>query len=143
MHSRGLAILEYVMTEEQSCSKEMISAIALYSFASSMMLLINKIVFTLVPLHSGVTAVQLIFCAGVVFGMQGMGWIDVDNFEWEKVKPYLYYVLGFCLSIYANARALSDGTRPVRASALTPLLCSECRDGHRLSCLHSRCCLHI
>lgn len=33
--------------------------------------------------------------------------IVVDGFEWPKVKPYLLYIICFCLGIYTNARALA------------------------------------
>jgi len=82
-------------------------AIAMYSAASSLMLIVNKLALTLCPLHSTVTVCQLAFCAVLVVGMKATGVIECDGFESHKVKPYLLYILGFCVGIYANMRALA------------------------------------
>jgi len=89
-------------------SSQVVSAIALYSAASSLMLIINKLALSLCPLHSAVTVAQLVFCALVVFAMNAAGLIEgLDGFETHKVKPYIWYILGFCIGIYCNMRALA------------------------------------
>merc|ERR1711907_751019 len=99
-------------------------AIAFYSAASSMMLVVNKVVLTLIPLHSAVTVAQLAFCAALVFILRGAKIIEVDDFEWEKVKPYSLYIGGFCMGIYSNMRALANSNveTVIVFRACTPLV---------------------
>ena len=80
----------------------------------------------MIPLHSTVTVVQLIFCAAIVWGMKLTQLIEVDAFEAAKVQPYVLYILGFCIGIYSNARAL-EGTSVetvIVFRACTPLVVS-------------------
>jgi len=90
-----------------SSQAQVIWAVGLYSAASSLMLVVNKLALSYIPLHSTVTVAQLLFCAIAVFGMKFSGMIDVDGFEAAKVKPYILYIIVFCLGIYTNARALA------------------------------------
>ena len=34
--------------------------------------------------------------------------LKVDDFEWDKVKPYLLYLLGFSLGVFGNMKALES-----------------------------------
>ena len=50
-----------------SLSVDAVFALALYSVCSSLMLVINKMAITQVPLPSTVTLLQLVTCVGVIF----------------------------------------------------------------------------
>jgi drug/metabolite transporter (DMT)-like permease len=88
---------------------EVTFAIVLYSLCSSSMLIINKLAVTSFPMASFVTSFQLYFCSIVVLVMQQYGCVELEDFEWAKVKPYLVYVLSFVLGLFTNMMSLSHG----------------------------------
>ena len=85
---------------------EVVFAILLYSFCSSSMLIINKLAVTSFPMASFVTSFQLYFCSVVVLVMNQSNCIEVEDFEWAKVKPYLIYVLSFVMGLFTNMMSL-------------------------------------
>lgn len=70
------------------------------------MIIANKLAVKSLPFPSMVASIQLVFCAIVVYGIKLMKIKKVDDFEWEKVKPYMIYVALFILGLYSNIRAL-------------------------------------
>jgi len=96
-----------IMGQTMTFDIRTVTAIAAYSAASSLMLVVNKVVMAAIPLHSLVTVIQLVFCSLFVLGVKYFKLSDIDDFEWSKVKPYLLYIGGFCFGIYANMRALA------------------------------------
>eukprot|EP00750_Incisomonas_marina_P014934 INCI1798.1.p1 GENE.INCI1798.1~~INCI1798.1.p1 ORF type:complete len:396 (+),score=59.72 INCI1798.1:186-1373(+) len=88
---------------------EIAFAVLLYSACSSSMLLINKMAVTSFPMASFVTAFQLYFCSLVVLIMNQSECVELEDFQWSKVKPYLIYVCSFVLGLFTNMMALSHG----------------------------------
>jgi len=94
---------------ESAVSKPMALSIALYSLASSSMLLVNKALVQHVASHGLVVAVQLLFTSITVylatswrcFGLEPVVW------SWNVVKLYLIYTGLFVSGVYANMRALA------------------------------------
>lgn len=82
-------------------------AIIGYSLCSSTLLLANKMAIEYLPSPSAISFIQIVFSAAVVIGMKFGGYSSIDWFEWEKVKPYSYYVAIFVTAIYTNMKALS------------------------------------
>ena len=90
-------------------SGEIAFAILFYSFCSSSMLIINKLAVTSFPMASFVTSFQLYFCSIVVLVMNQYDCIELEDFQWSKVKPYLIYVLSFVLGLFTNMMSLAHG----------------------------------
>lgn len=101
--------------ESMSCGRvrvdenvgEVVFAITLYSLCSSSMLIINKLAVTSFPMASFVTSFQLYFCSIVVLVMNQYDCIELEEFEWAKVKPYLIYVASFVVGLFTNMMSLS------------------------------------
>ena len=81
-------------------------AIVTYSLISASMLLVNKTVLRSVPLPALVSVLQFAVSSAFVLLLKASGRVEVDGFEWAKVKPYCFYVCLFAGSIYTNMRAL-------------------------------------
>jgi GDP-mannose transporter len=86
---------------------EVIRAILLYCVCSGTMLIVNKLTVSLIPMPSLVTSIQLSLCLCTVTALKAMKIIDCDDYEWSKVKPYLYYIIAFAGSVFCNMKALS------------------------------------
>ena len=78
----------------------------LFSFASSSLLLVNKLCLHVMPLPSFISLTQFVVCALTTKALMLSGQVAEDAFEWRKVKPYCYYVCMFVATIYCNMRAL-------------------------------------
>eukprot|EP00968_Pinguiococcus_pyrenoidosus_P027203 scaffold7359_cov255-Pinguiococcus_pyrenoidosus.AAC.4 len=130
---------------ESAVSKPMALSIALYSLASSSMLLVNKALVQHVASHGLVVAVQLLFTSITVylatttpckFDLQGRysSGLEPVVWSWNVVKLYLIYTGLFVSGVYANMRALA-GTNVGERRRLPPLpsagaSCnSTCSDG--------------
>lgn len=112
----ALALVPWVV-KQVTCGKVQLSrssgevafAILAYSLCSSSMLIINKLAVTSFPMASFVTSFQLYFCSLVVLLFNQYGCIELEDFEWSKVKPYLIYVTSFVLGLFTNMMALGHG----------------------------------
>lgn len=80
-------------------------AILGYSLCSSTLLLANKLAIEYLPVPSVVSFIQIVATAVTVLVLKLMG-TQVDDFEWDKVKPYAMYIVAFVSAIYANMQAL-------------------------------------
>ena len=89
-------------------TREAVVAMFLYSLASSSLLLINKACLRMMPLPSTLSALQFATSAATAEVLMATGSVPRDKFVWHKVKPYLYYVGLFVLTIYCNMRALQN-----------------------------------
>lgn len=76
-----------------------------YSLCSSTLLLANKLAIEYLPVPSVVSFIQIVASAITVLILKTMG-TQVDDFTWEKVKPYSMYIVAFVTAIYANMQAL-------------------------------------
>ena len=68
---------------------------------------VNKLAVHHLPLPGIVTSCQFSLCSVVVFGCKLCGWLHMDDFEWDKAKYYLVYVLSFTIGTYTNMKVLS------------------------------------
>jgi len=77
-----------------------------FSVCSSTLLLVNKVCMHMVPAASFISTVQFIATGITCVTLKWSGLAVVDDFEWVKVKPYLYYVVMFVATIYCNMKSL-------------------------------------
>eukprot|EP00047_Mylnosiga_fluctuans_P004676 m.235912 g.235912 ORF g.235912 m.235912 type:complete len:332 (-) comp12901_c0_seq1:134-1129(-) len=107
-------------------SGEAIWACLWYSVCSSLMLILNKLAVTYIPLPSFVTFVQLASCSAFIWCLPYINGTVVDKIEWVKVKPYLIYVASFSAGIYTNMKALetSNVDTVIVFRCCTPLVVS-------------------
>lgn len=83
------------------------TAIIGYSLCSSTLLLANKAALFYFNRPSTVSFIQISFATVAVLLLKYVGGVEVDHFEWAKVKAYSLYIIAFVAAIYANMRALS------------------------------------
>ncbi|EOD30500.1 hypothetical protein EMIHUDRAFT_232856 [Emiliania huxleyi CCMP1516] len=93
------------MPKEEGHSAEAMFAMLAFSACSSSLLLINKLVIHYIPMPSFVSTAQFAVCTIFILGLRITGAAEVDGFEWEKVKPYLYYTIMFALQ-YSNIETI-------------------------------------
>ena len=67
----------------------------------------NKLAVHHLPLPGLVTACQFSLCSVFVFGGKLGGCLRMDDFEWEKAKFFIIYVLSFTIGTYTNMKVLS------------------------------------
>jgi len=78
------------MAAEVGYTAEAVTAMLLFSVASSSLLLINKIALHLLPLPSLISTAQFVVSALTAVGLMAYGAVPPDRYEWRKVKPYCY-----------------------------------------------------
>lgn len=101
-----------------------IASIAAYSFCSGTLILLNKLTLHFIPFPSLVVSFQLAVAIALIFGAKLSGVIEVDDLQWEYVKPYLLYVFFFSTGIYCNMRSLnvSNVETIIVFRALSPII---------------------
>lgn len=97
-----------------------------FSACSSSMLLVNKVCMHMVPAASFISTIQFIATGITCVTLKWTGLAVVDDFEWVKVKPYLYYVIMFVATIYCNMKSLehSNVETIIVFRACTPIVVS-------------------
>lgn len=86
---------------------EVTLAVVAYSVCSGTLVLLNKLILHRLPYPSLVITFQLVAALGFIVTAKRFGTIDVDDLQWEYVKPYLYYIVAFAMGVYCNMRSLS------------------------------------
>jgi len=101
-------------------------SIIMYSICSASLLLINKMVIAVIPLHSYVSCAQFLFASVAVVVFKLCGWIELSYFDPDAAKVYMVYVFSFILGLYSNFRALetSNIETVIVFRACTPLCVS-------------------
>jgi len=112
--------------EAEPTTMEIIKAILMYSMCSASLLLMNKMVIAVIPLHSYVSCAQFLFASVCVVLFKLFGWIELNYFNPEAAKVYMIYVFTFILGLYSNFRALetSNIETVIVFRACTPLCVS-------------------
>jgi GDP-mannose transporter len=87
---------------------EVIVAVIAYSLCSGSLVLVNKLTLHHLPFPSLVIAFQLAACVLLIYGAKFSGYLRVDPFAWEHVKPYMLYIGFFACGVYANMRSLAS-----------------------------------
>mmetsp|Transcript_20348 Transcript_20348/g.34667 ORF Transcript_20348/g.34667 Transcript_20348/m.34667 type:complete len:353 (+) Transcript_20348:58-1116(+) len=96
------------LREEATHTKiEVASAVITYCLCSGGMLLVNKITVHHFPLPALVTLCQFSCASVFVYGGKLLGCLSMDDFEWERAKYFIVYVLSFTLGTYTNMKVLS------------------------------------
>ena len=90
----------------ESYSWSSLWAMLTFSVCSSTLLLVNKVCMHRVPAASFISTVQFVATGITCLTLKHTGLAVVDDFEWVKVKPYLYYVGMFVATIYCNMKSL-------------------------------------
>jgi len=96
--------------ESRATTFDIVFYIIFYSACSSSLLLVNRMVIKVMPLHSFVSCAQFIFASGAIIGFKCCGFLDFDYLDVDKAKVYGIYVLTFMLGLYSNMRALEETT---------------------------------
>eukprot|EP00980_Cylindrotheca_fusiformis_P001686 scaffold381_cov138-Cylindrotheca_fusiformis.AAC.22 len=86
---------------------EIVLAIVAYSLCSGSLVLVNKLTLHYLPFPSLVIAFQLAACIALIYGAKILGYMEVDPFKWEFVKPYALYIGFFSCGVYCNMRSLA------------------------------------
>ncbi len=73
------------------------------------------------PLPGLVTACQFSSAAVFVFCGKVLGWFEMDDFDWEKSKYFLIYVVSFTIGTYTNMKAASPN--PIMRISPSPATC--------------------
>ena len=81
-------------------------AMFLFSACSASLLLVNKLCMHMLPAPSFISTIQFVATGVTCLSLKWSGLAVVDDFEWAKVKPYLYYVVMFVATIYCNMKSL-------------------------------------
>lgn len=89
-------------------SFDIVKAILAYVGCSSVLLLVNKVVVTLIPVPACVFVVQITAAVVFIFVCKALRLIQVDDFTVQKVKGYTPYTFLFVSAIYSNGKALSQ-----------------------------------
>ncbi|MEW5297977.1 MAG: hypothetical protein WDW38_003726 [Sanguina aurantia] len=99
-----------------------------YSFCSSTMLVINKVTIYYLPAPTFVLFCQLAASTLVVKAGGVMGMIEVDKLEWAKVRKFIWVVVGFLGTIFANIKVLQNSNVEtfITFRSSTPLILSLC-----------------
>jgi len=71
------------------------------------MLLVNKLAVLHVPSPALVTLSQFLVAAVLVYSGKLLGILQMDDFEWNKAKYFVVYVLSFSIGTWANMKVLS------------------------------------
>lgn len=71
------------------------------------MLLANKAALVYFNRPSVISVVQILFATVGVLLLKHLCCVEVDDFEWAKIKPYCIYIFAFVTAIYANMRSLA------------------------------------
>jgi len=85
-----------------------VAVVAVYCCCSSMMLIVNKLAVHHIGAPAFVTWLQFAATAGTVKLASLLGLIDVDPFEWSKVKYFAIYVLAFSGGTWSNMKVLME-----------------------------------
>eukprot|EP00929_Paragymnodinium_shiwhaense_P091592 TRINITY_DN5150_c0_g1_i2.p1 TRINITY_DN5150_c0_g1~~TRINITY_DN5150_c0_g1_i2.p1 ORF type:complete len:335 (-),score=70.98 TRINITY_DN5150_c0_g1_i2:60-1064(-) len=81
-------------------------SIVYYGFCSSIMLVINKVAISRVPLPACVFFLQFVFTVGFIVVGKGLKILTVDDLSLGKIRRFAPYVVAFVLSIYTNGKVL-------------------------------------
>ncbi|GLC40057.1 hypothetical protein PLESTF_000932700 [Pleodorina starrii] len=99
-----------------------------YAFCSSLMLVINKVAIYHTPAPTFVLCTQLgVSVAAVVIGDKA-GWLVADKLEYEKVAKFIWVVVGFLGTLFANIKVLQNANVEtfITFRSSTPLVLSIC-----------------
>mmetsp|Transcript_91492 Transcript_91492/g.191251 ORF Transcript_91492/g.191251 Transcript_91492/m.191251 type:complete len:307 (+) Transcript_91492:138-1058(+) len=107
-------------------SQSALLSIVYYGLCSSVMLVINKVTISLVPLPGLVFCIQFLTTFAVIILLKIRGVLKVDDLSLAKIRQFGPYVVSFVLSIYFNGKVLqySNVETLITFRACSPLVVS-------------------
>lgn len=87
-------------------TREAVHSIAFYAGCSSVMLVINKVTISRIPLPGFVFCVQFLTTFVAILVAKSLHLLRVDDLTWEKAVRFAPYVSSFVLAIYLNGKVL-------------------------------------
>lgn len=104
----------------------MIISILYFATCSSLLLVVNKVAVYLVAAPTALLFAQLLFSAIAVLGAKAMGWVEADDFTFDKAKHFIIVVLGFLGCLYSNIKVLQNANVEtfITFRSSTPLIMS-------------------
>ncbi len=102
------------------------AAVAGYMTCSALMLIVNKLAVTHLPIASFVLLCQVMSSAIAMWVLGLLGMVEVDKMEINKIKQFWIVPLSFLLTIWANIKVLAVANVEtfITFRACTPLLIS-------------------
>eukprot|EP00198_Chlamydomonas_reinhardtii_P010179 XP_001699516.1 solute carrier protein [Chlamydomonas reinhardtii] len=102
--------------------------IGYYALCSSTMLVINKVAIYKLPCPIFVLCCQLFCSAAIVAGANHVGLLQAEVTEWAKLKKFIWVVVGFLGTIFANIKVLQHANVEtfITFRSSTPLILSVC-----------------
>ncbi|GIL98962.1 hypothetical protein Vretimale_4191 [Volvox reticuliferus] len=102
--------------------------IVYYAFCSSLMLVINKVAVHYIPAPTFILCTQLLVSVLVVLLGHKAGWMVADKLDWEKMKKFVWVVVGFLGTLIANIKVLQNANVEtfITFRSSTPLVLSIC-----------------
>lgn len=99
-----------------------------YAACSSSMLVINKVTVHFVPAPTFVLLCQLLVSAGAVQALNAAKLVEADALEWDKLKKFVWVVVGFLGTIFCNIKVLqhSNVETFITFRSSTPIVLSIC-----------------
>lgn len=94
------------MPDEASSTYSVIFSIVFYTFCSSIMLVANKLALYFNPMPALVVCTQVAATVAYILILRALGFSEVDDFDWPRVKAFLPYTVSFVLVLYSNGRAI-------------------------------------
>ncbi|KAG2482079.1 hypothetical protein HYH03_018971 [Edaphochlamys debaryana] len=103
-------------------------AIAYYAACSSTMLVINKVAIHQLPCPTTVLCLQLATASVFVAVSNRAGLVSAEAVEWDKLKKFIWVVIGFLGTIFANIKVLQHANVEtfITFRSSTPLVLSLC-----------------
>ena len=82
-----------------------------YAACSSTMLIINKVAIHHLPAPAFLLLCQLMASAIAVKSADALGVVEADQLEWGKARKFMWVVLGFLGTIFANIKVLQHTSK--------------------------------
>ncbi|KAG2498722.1 hypothetical protein HYH03_003462 [Edaphochlamys debaryana] len=103
-------------------------AISYYALCSSTMLVINKVAIHQLPCPTSVLCVQLLTATLFVAVGNHAGLVSAEAVEWAKLRKFIWVVVGFLGTIFANIKVLQHANVEtfITFRSSTPLVLSLC-----------------
>jgi len=87
-------------------ASDVILSIIYYALCSSVMLIINKVAISFIPLPAFVFFVQLLATVSYIATFKALGVIKADDLSLGRTKTFSPYAVSFIMSIYCNGKVL-------------------------------------
>jgi len=98
---------DVIQRDQPAASQASITAaVVFYCICSGSMLIVNKLAVVHLPVPALLTVCQFTSASTFVYTCKLLGILEMDDFEWSKVKYFVLYVLAFSLGTWTNMKVL-------------------------------------